>query len=191
MLGWLATPTIRPRYLTGGHKSTGNSQFNIEKSLKYEDFSNIQRSVTKSEIVTFLFRLEGFSLNDSDWINDFKEKRTQYGVSQNRLAGMAGISREYVSRIESGNVALTEEFKGKFTDALEKLNPENPLEMVLDYVRIRFPTQDVRHVVEDILQLKLDVMIHEDYGFYSYAEHYVLGDLFVLTSPDNEKGTLL
>ena len=104
---------------------------------------------------------------------------------------MAGVSREYVSRVESGKVALTEEIKGKFTDALEKLNPENPLEMVLDYVRIRFPTQDIRHVVEDILQLKLDVMIHEDYGFYSYAEHYVLGDVFVLTSPNKEKGTLL
>ena len=127
--------------------------------------------MTKSVTVTFLFRLEGLKLNDTDWINDFKEKRTQYGVSQNRLAVMAGISREYVSRIESGKVALTEEIKGKFTDALEKLNPENPLEMVLDYVRIRFPTQDVRHVVEDILRLKLDVMIHEDYGFYSYAEY--------------------
>lgn len=56
---------------------------------------------------------------------------------------MAGVSREYVSRVESGKVALTEEIKGKFTDALEKLNPENPLEMVLDYVRIRFPTQDI------------------------------------------------
>ena len=184
-------PTYRPRYLTGGHKSTGNRQQNIGKSLKTEDFSNIQGSVTKSVTVTFLFRLEGFLLNDTDWINDFKEKRTQYGVSQNRLAVMAGVSREYVSRIESGKVALTEEIKGKFTDALEKLNPENPLEMVLDYVRIRFPTQDVRHVVEDILQLKLDVMIHEDYGFYSYAEHYVLGDVFVLASPDKEKGTLL
>ena len=63
--------------------------------------------------------------------------------------------------------------------------------MVFDYVRIRFPTQDVKHVVEDILKLKLDVMIHEDFGFYSYAEHYVLGDVFVLTSPDKEKGILL
>lgn len=135
--------------------------------MKTEDFSNIQGSVTKSVTVTFLFRLEGLKLNDTDWINDFKEKRTQYGVSQNRLAVMAGVSREYVSRIESGKVALTEEIKGKFTDALEKLNPDNPLEMVFDYVRIRFPTQDVKHVVEDILKLRLDVMIHEDFGFYS------------------------
>ena len=30
-------------------------------------------------------------------------------------------------------------------------------------------------------------MIHEDFGFYSYAKHYVLGDVFALTSPDKEK----
>ena len=135
--------------------------------------------------------MEGLWLNDTDWIDHFKERRTQYGVSQNQLAVMAGVSREYISRLESGKVALTEEIKAKLTDALDKLNPENPLEMVLDYVRIRFPSQDVKHVVEDILKIRLDVMIHEDFGFYSYSEHYVLGDVSVLTSPDEEKGTLL
>ena len=135
--------------------------------------------------------MEGLWLNDTDWIDHFKEQRTQYGVSQNQLAVMAGVSREYISRLESGKVTLTEEIKAKLTDALDKLNPENPLEMVLDYVRIRFPTQDVKHVVEDILKIRLDVMIHENFGFYSYSEHYVLGDVFVLTSPDEEKGTLL
>ena len=135
--------------------------------------------------------MEGLWLNDTDWIDHFKEQRTQYGVSQNQLAVMAGVSREYISRLESGKVTLIEEIRVKLTDALDKLNPENPLEMVLDYVRIRFPTQDVKHIVEDILKIRLDVMIHEDFGFYSYSEHYVLGDVFVLTSPDEEKGTLL
>ena len=135
--------------------------------------------------------MEGLWLNDTDWIDHFKEQRTQYGVSQNQLAVMAGVSREYISRLESGKVTLTEEIRVKLTDALDKLNPENPLEMVLDYVRIRFPTQDVKHIVEDILKIRLDVMIHEDFGFYSYSEHYVLGEVFVLTSPDEEKGTLL
>ena len=135
--------------------------------------------------------MEGLWLNDTDLIDHFKEQRTQYGVSQNQLAVMAGVSREYISRLESGKVTLTEEIRVKLTDALDKLNPENPLEMVLDYVRIRFPTQDVKHIVEDILKIRLDVMIHEDFGFYSYSEHYVLGDVFVLTSPDEEKGTLL
>ena len=47
--------------------------------------------------------------------------------------------------------------------------------MLFDYVRIRFPTTDVKHIVEDVLRLKLPYFIHEDYGFYSYTEHYYLG----------------
>ena len=34
-------------------------------------------------------------------------------------------------------------------------------------------------------------MIHEDFGHYSYTEHYYIGDIFVYTSPDEEKGVLL
>ena len=63
--------------------------------------------------------------------------------------------------------------------------------MLFDYVRIRFPTTDVKHIVEDVLRLKLPYFIHEDYGFYSYTEHYYLGDIFVLVSPELEKGVLL
>ena len=63
----------------------------------------------------------------------------QYGVSQTKLAVMAGISREHLSRIESGKVAVTEEMKVKLLEALEKFNPEAPLTMLFDYVRIRFP----------------------------------------------------
>ena len=87
--------------------------------------------MTKSVTVTFLFRWEGFSLNDTDWINDWKEKRTQYGISQNRLAVMAGVSREYVSRLESGKVSLTEKINWIITEALERLNPKELLGMVI------------------------------------------------------------
>ena len=34
-------------------------------------------------------------------------------------------------------------------------------------------------------------MLHEDYGHYSYTEHYSLGDIFIYTSADEEKGVLL
>lgn len=104
---------------------------------------------------------------------------------------MAGMSREHLSRIENGKVSLTVEIKSQLMDALEKLNPDNPLEMLFDYVRIRFPTLDVRHVVEDVLKLNMKFLLHEDFGFYSYTEHYYIGDIFVLTSQDEEKGTLL
>ncbi|UYJ05507.1 MAG: replication initiation factor domain-containing protein [Coprobacillaceae bacterium] len=131
------------------------------------------------------------ALNDTEWIQDFADKRLQYGVSQTKLAVMAGISREHLSRIESGKVAVTEEMKVKLLEALEKFNPEAPPTMLFDYVRIRFPTLDIGHIIKDILLLNIQYMIHEDFGHYSYTEHYYIGDIFVYTSPDEEKGVLL
>ena len=104
---------------------------------------------------------------------------------------MAGISREHLSRIESGKVAVTEEMKTKLLEALEKFNPEAPLFLLFDYVRIRFPTLDIQHIIKDVLKLNINYMLHEDFGFYSYTEHYYLGDIFVFTSADEEKGVLL
>ena len=45
------------------------------------------------------FRKGGITLNDTEWIQDFADRRLQYGVSQTKLAVMAGISREHLSRI--------------------------------------------------------------------------------------------
>ena len=137
------------------------------------------------------FRKGGIALNDTEWIQDFADRRLQYGVSQTKLAVMAGISREHLSRIESGKVAVTEEMKVKLLEALEKFNPEAPLTMLFDYVRIWFPTLDIGHIIKNILQLNIQYMIHEDFGHYSYTEHYYIGDIFVYTSPDEEKGVLL
>lgn len=135
--------------------------------------------------------MEGYSLNHDTWVQELKEKRSGYGISQSRLAVAAGMTRQYLSDIETGKVLPSAERKAAITEALERFNPDAPLEMLFDYVRIRFPTLDVKHVVEDILRLKLSYMLHEDYGFYSYAEHYCLGDIFVLVSPEEEKGVLL
>ena len=130
-------------------------------------------------------------LNETQWITDFMEKRNAYGVSQKRLALMAGISREHLNRIEAGKVHLTNGMKLKLLEALEKFNPEAPLFLLFDYVRIRFPTLDIQHIIKDVLKLNINYMLHEDYGFYSYTEHYYLGDIFVFTSADEEKGVLL
>ena len=73
---------------------------------------------------------------------------------------MAGISREHLSRIESSKVAVTEEMKVKLLEALEKFNPEAPLTMLFDYVKIRFPTLDIQHIIKDILKLNINYMLH-------------------------------
>ncbi|MEW4903603.1 MobT family relaxase [Clostridium tetani] len=135
--------------------------------------------------------MEGFKMKIEEWVLDLKEKRVEYGVSQNKLATSIGITREYLNKIENGKIIAKNEIKEKLIKSLERLNPESPLTMMIDYIRIRFPTTDVKYVVNEILKLKLEYMIHEDYGFYSYSEHYVIGNIFVLVSQDIEKGVLI
>ena len=101
------------------------------------------------------FWLEGFLLNEQTWLQHLKEKRLAYGLSQNRLAVATGITRQYLSDIETGKVKPSEDLQQSLWEALERFNPDAPLEMLFDYVRIRFPTTDVQQVVENILQLKL------------------------------------
>ena len=47
-----------------------------------------------------------------------------------------------------------------------------------------------QHIIKDILKLNINYMLHEDCGHYSYTEHYSLGDIFIYTSADEEKGVL-
>lgn len=119
------------------------------------------------------------------------EIRQEYGVSQNKLAVACGISREYLNRIENGSKVPKEELSYELFFRLSQFNPETPLSMIFDYVRIRFPTTDVRKVVEQFLKIKFDFMLHEDYAFYSYLEQYVFGGITVMFSHDIEKGVLL
>ena len=48
---------------------------------------------------------------NNDFIQELKEKRERYGVSQSRLAVACSISREYYNRIENGKTQLTEALK--------------------------------------------------------------------------------
>ena len=52
---------------------------------------------------------------------------------------MAGISREHLNRIEAGKVTLTDDMQEKLMEAVEKFNPDAPMFLLFDYVRIRFP----------------------------------------------------
>lgn len=81
-------------------------------------------------------------MNDKKFIEELKFKREEYGVSQKRLAVACGISREHYNRIETGKLPLTEELKAEIQKQLERLNPLEPMFILVDYFRVRFPTTD-------------------------------------------------
>lgn len=119
-------------------------------------------------------------------ILQFRREREQNGISRKAVAAVAGVSREYLCRVENGKMPLTDQMQKRLAAALKTLYPE-PLNLMIDYVRIRFSTMDVRHIIEDVLRLKMKYFVQEDHGFYSYSSMYVLGDITVMTSPVEKK----
>ena len=129
-------------------------------------------------------------MENNEWIWHFREERERNGISRKAVAAVAGISREYLCRLETGKLPVTDKTRKRLAAALKTLYPD-PLNLMIDYVRIRFPTMDARHIIEDVLRLKMKYMAQEDHGLYSYSSMYVLGDVVVMTSPKEENGVLL
>ena len=125
------------------------------------------------------------------WYQKLHRKRRLYNVSQEKIASLVGISRPYLSEIENGKAIPSPSLQEAIENVVEQCNPESPMELLFDYVRIRYPTIHVKHIIEDVLKLKQKYMLHEDYGYYGYSSHYRIGDVVVMSSLDQEKGTLL
>ncbi len=56
-------------------------------------------------------------------ILELKERRKTYGVSQNKLATSVGISRQYLSEIETEKVIPSSNLLAELDDMLERFNP--------------------------------------------------------------------
>ena len=130
-------------------------------------------------------------MNNKDFMQEVKEKREEYGISQSRFAVACGISREYYNRIENGRTPLTEELKQEITKQLERFNSDEPLFLLIDYFRVRFPTTDALTVIKNVLHIKAKHMLHEDYGKYGYEEQYYTGNIVLLVSSNPVLGVLL
>ena len=129
-------------------------------------------------------------MQNRTWITDFRAKRMQIGISEQNMALEAGLTTEYYRRLEQENQSVPQKIRKRLKDALIRLHPE-PLTLLFDYVRIRFPTMDVKHIIEDVLRLKMKYLVQEPRGMYGYTSTYRIGEVMVLTSPLEEMGVLL
>ena len=66
-------------------------------------------------------------MNDKNFIEELRQKREEYGVTQTRLAVACGISREYYNRIEKGKQPLNDELREVIEKQIERFNPQEPL----------------------------------------------------------------
>ena len=126
-------------------------------------------------------------LNEEQWIKELREKRIAYGISQGRLAVASGITREYLNKIESGKMKPSKELLKTLHKELARFNPEVPLTMLFDYVKIRFPTLDIQHIIKDILKLNINyIMAYIQEGFAAH-EASILEDVRVAMEKKKSK----
>ena len=111
-------------------------------------------------------------MNDKKFIEELKLKREEYGVSQKRLAVACGISREHYNRIETGKLPLTEELKAEIQKQLERFNPLEPMFILVDYFRVRFPTTDPLTVIKDILHINPRHLLELEKNDYRRKNRY-------------------
>ena len=116
-------------------------------------------------------------MNDMKFIETLKQKRKACDYSQSRLAQELQISRQNLNEIENGKTKASKEMKHILLHYLDYCNCTQPFTLTIDYLRVRFPTIDALEIIKNVLAMKSEYFIHEDYGMYGYEEQYVYGDI--------------
>lgn len=68
--------------------------------------------------------MEEFKNERLNFIEELRQKREEYGVTQIRLAVACDISREYYNCIEKGKQQLNDELKEVIDKQIEHFNPQ-------------------------------------------------------------------
>lgn len=124
-------------------------------------------------------------------VDKMREMRTGYSISQARLAELYGISRQYLNEVENYKRIVPERQIQKMCMLIRQESGEEPLEIIIDYFRVRIPTQDIKMVLEELLRMRMERFMYLDYGRYGYNGQYIFGDITVLVSARKENGILI
>ena len=125
-------------------------------------------------------------------MDELVEWRKGENISQKYLAERAGIEKTYLSKIENHKKRATDRLLQRLMNVLRmETTEEEPIDIIIDYCRVRIPTMDIGLVLEKLFHIETDYFLHEDHAFYGYKEQYILGDISVMTSPEEKNGILI
>ena len=186
--------------LKSGAKDAGEILLDKLEQIVYADVPLAQETTEaeKDTSQAFLVRdyvpgEDGFGemYDPVEWMENIEKCRREYGASQEEIARYAGITRTYYTLLVSGRKQASEKLLKQLEQVVELFNPVKEMQILFDYVRIRFQTTDARHVIERVMKIRMQHMIEEAHAFYGYGRQYIYGDIVVMVSPEKEKGVLL
>lgn len=118
--------------------------------------------------------------------------RLKRNLSQRLVAETLGFDRSYLAKIEKGERELSLELLKKIFSFYQAIEVSEIIEAKFDYVRIRFPTHDVKKIIEEVLCMDFFYFDKKPTGLYGYKEMYFLGMIRVLSSEKgSERGVLI
>lgn len=90
------------------------------------------------------------------------------------------ISRQNLNEIENGKTRASREMKHTLLRYLDYCKCTQPFTLTVDYLRVRFPATDALEIIKNVMTMKIEYFIHEDYGMFGYEELYSYGEIIVM-----------
>lgn len=113
-------------------------------------------------------------------------------MTQKELAEKIGISFQVLSDLERGVCRVSQETMQKIWDYFAEKEKHEPMESIIDYLRVSFPLRKVDKIFTDILMIKQEFFAEVDVHLYGYIGGYQLDYIQVLYSKKNDdRGVLI
>lgn len=129
------------------------------------------------------------------WLVEFRQQMTDAGISQTQLAAQLGMTRSYVNRLLNGRATLTEEMQRRLGHALLGLTNRDSMFILVDYVRVRFNTQDAEYVFKKLFPMNRDFFSLTEKAFYGFDYTIQRGDISIMSTrvggPNAYLGTMI
>lgn len=118
--------------------------------------------------------------------------RKKLRMTQNDFAKKFGLSRKSIGNLERGVSLLSENKMNEIYDYIAEQNRHEPLESIIDYIRITFQTHNVDIIFNDVLKIKKEFFAQITSHLYGYVGGYQLDYLMVLYSEKGDsRGTMI
>lgn len=121
-----------------------------------------------------------------------RNRRQRLKLTQPQLCARIGITERHLSRIENG-ASCSGGLQMHIDKILNNWTDDPELQVLIDYVRIRFPTQKVSAVLLDVMHLGIEHLLVESRAPFGYDSTISFGDIKIYVSSEQHPklGTLL
>ncbi|MDG4983917.1 replication initiation factor domain-containing protein [Lactococcus lactis] len=122
-----------------------------------------------------------------------KEFRQNNGFTYSEMSKLTNTETDYAyKRLENGKVKPNQ----RQEKAIKKLfsfqkNLSFQLEVCFDWMSVRFKTTNTSDVILNVLKLPVDTFFEDDYALYGYDSMRSWGNIHILSSTNQDLGTLI